>query len=477
MNYSFIFLGDTIHGSDIEVIKLKIAKKFNVQPSEVEELFTKGAKFERRDLSKEVAIAYQDEFAEVGAVGHVLESTENESHSTTSNTATPLQPTIAPKDKPLNITSNKNTSSFWIKWAGICIVGVLAADNFLQSSLIVDSYGLDIGYFPLILAHIPLIIGCALLAKEKGFSQTVGIALGFFSLAGLSILILLPAKCILIFNISIFTYWVNGFWSNSSNIDELLLAGDQLHIGRFEFPQPRQSSHQDYVLEQQELYSYMDKIISAVESGSLRPDAITQLGNKMFSELARYAVWRKYQFFKHKTTKTELPEALTNDFLKKDAALFRNLFSRINQQNTPRLNEIASSWLVSPGDKERVLEEYKIGQRMGRIFDVVRDANLLSSSPRNKNKDQNPNITTFIQNLNLPEFANSQLTRHDNYINYSFNNGYSVTIGFYTHARKAKFPSNKKVHYSNRYVVIANQYPAKYLSKILGVFDKYNSLH
>lgn len=486
MNYTFVFMGETTHGVDTSIVKKKLAHKFNIPLSEADKFFDRESKFERKGISKEVALAYQEEFSEAGAVGHVLELIDSPRAQKSTSTATP------PSRQNVDLTPvyNKNNASTWIKWAGILIVAVLAADEYLQTALIIDSYGLDIGYWPLILAHVPLIIGCSLLAQEKGRPKLLGLLLGFFSLAGLSILLLIPRKgdttgnfnlvtlLVVAFNAGVFIYWINSFWSNNNNVDEFLTQADQLHIGRQEFPKAIQSDVDDYIREQKELYSFMEGIITEVQSNNLRANDITLVGNRMFSELARYSVWRNYQYFKHKTTNKRLAKALTNDFFKQDSALFKSLLSTVNQQTAPRLNEIKAQWLIGINGSEVNSIQARTGKKMGQIFDSVRDTNILNASDGD---NQRNDIEQFILKLRLPEFPNSKLTRHSNYIEYSFDGaplqGYRLNIGFYIKEIKPKLPFQQKSQFRREYIVISHQYPAKYLHKLLGVFNGYNSLH
>jgi len=491
MSYTFLFLGETQQGAETTKVQSILAKKFGIDRQQIETIFHNDAKFERTNLNKEVAEAYLLEFAEAGAIGHIIEANEfNENNRPSNSKITRVNKNNINRETERNKQQQKSGAYHCLRWAGLLIVGTMIADDYLQSALIIDRYGLDIGHWPLVLAHIPLLIGCSILAVEKGWSLLLGIMLGCLSLAGLSILLLLPKKgqndykltlgplCATVVSCGVLIYWLNGFWSQNEQYQDFFAIADSLHHGRNEFPQARQSSLSDYQREQNELLSYVKNVIAAINDDEFRPDDVSKISDRMFFELARYVTWRKYQYFKHKTENVEIPIGLQDDFSKADKHTFRAIFNGISQYTAhSRLNESKNDWFVSVGEQERQTMASKVGDQMSFIDYSVRD-NWSEQFRSNRNKEttnDGPPPRINVETLYLIKFKGAELKRYQNHIEYTFVSGplkgQNIVIGFYVESRKAKF--KKTLIYDPKYVVLSHQFPAKYYNNILGVLKGY----
>lgn len=399
--------------------------------------------------------------------------------------------TDKPRPKRQQLQHNKKSATArWLRIGSIAIVGTIIADEQLQSALIIDRFGFDIGYWPLILAHIPLIIGCYLLAREKRLSPIFGV-LGLLSFAGLSVLLLMRAKgaqdhkislgavAMTVFSCGVFIYWFGGALQTSVDTQGLYDRLAILRDAREEFPSTQtQGELELYSSEQSELYQTMTDIITLANSDELRPDQTTELSNAMMNEVARYIAWRQYQQFLHRTNNLVLPDGLDRKFQKADESKIGGRLRGITPQSNKRLYESVMSWTVAPLGDAEYAKTSGLRRQLDQIFDAVQDGWLAQTDggrdkADSESSDMPPVIDVAI--LKLPDLNGAELVKRKNHVEYVFTtgslSGKTLAVGFYTVKNQPRW--NRKVSYSPRYKLLNSDVPAIYMSNLISVFDRY----
>lgn len=410
----------------------------------------------------------------------------------------------APKQTTTYTQFNRKQSKAarWLRIGGLAIVGTMIADNQLQNALIIDRHGMDLGYWPLLLAHIPLLIGCYLLAQEKRLSPIFG-ALGLLSFAGLSILLLMPEKgakqhkiglgaaAMTVFSCAVFVYWFGGALRTSADTQSYYERLASLHEGREEFPSTmHQGQPEAYRSERSELHELMNEIIELANSDALRPDDATELANEMMNELARYIAWRQYQQFLHYTQDLKLPDALSEASQKSDAQFFGALLNGITPNSNKRLYESMLSWTVGRVNEKEYAKGGGIRKQLDHIFDATRDGwilqleaerdaqNSATDAASSSKSDPGKRPAVDLAKLNLPKLSGAELNKHEHHVEYVFKSGpftgKTLAIGFYTKKNPPRW--NKKVSYSPTYKVLNNAIPAKFMSNLISVFSDYRAI-
>lgn len=399
---------------------------------------------------------------------------------------------LSPKSQEVK-HNKKSSAALWLRIGGMAVVGTMIADEKLQSALIIDRYGLDMGYLPLVIAHIPLVIGCYLLAIEKRLLPIFRF-LGLLSFAGLSLLLLVPAKgarnhkiglgalAVTAFSFGVFIYWIGGALQTSEDIqnhsDRLLILRD----GREEYPAgARQEQLQHYSSEQNELYQAMGDIITLLNSDELRPDQATELSNALMNEVARYIAWRQYQQYLHHTNGKALPEGLNSEFQKNDEIKIGGMLRSITPQSNKRLYESVQSWSNGPVDETEYAKTIALRRQLDQIFDAVRDGWLAQTEIGRSNKaDSQPSgrpPAIDIAMLRLPNLNGADLVKFKHHVEYVFSSGSlsgkTLAIGFYTVKNKPRW--NSKVSYSPKYKLINNEVSSFYMSGLINVFHRYTN--
>ncbi|GAA6136976.1 hypothetical protein NBRC116583_07230 [Arenicella sp. 4NH20-0111] len=555
MTYSFRFGGEYKETLTLEKAKRNLARIFKVSETEVTPLFNGVKEFIRSDIDEITANDYRDLFDKVGLIGHVsrTESTRQNSKSGTLNAdlsqdferpihqigsgptteadpatmsmeaqaeslfsneldsdhsaepsrASTPNSTLKRNSRTSRPTINKaerSAAATWIRIGGLAILASLIADSQLKSALIVDQYGLDLGYWPLLLAHIPLVIGCYLLAVEKNLSPIFRI-MGLLSFAGLSILLMVPedgdknhkigvkAIASAVLGCGLLIYWVGGAMNNISATEELLTRLANTFENRQEFPsQEYQLQTSTYQSEQTEMEEIIKEVIELLNNGDIRPNQATELANAMMQELGRYIAWRQYQTYLRKVAKKSLPEGLGEEFQSADQVLFNTLLSSITPQSNKRLYEAVMNWTVAPVDDIEYARSHPIRSRIDTLYDSVR-VQSLSIIGMQKNQQNSQSESTFsnvslenepvldVSKLDLPRIDNAKLTLSKHHAEYLFTSGdlagKTLALGIYLERNTVK--RNNKVFYRPVVKVLNHEVPATYMSNIVSVFAHYDA--
>jgi len=373
-------------------------------------------------------------------------------------------------------------------------------DSQLQSMLVVDRFGLDIGTFPLILAHLPLAYGCYLLAKEKKLA-TPYFALCLLSFAGLAVLMMLPKKgdrnhkvpvsalLIAVFSCGVLIYWFGGTAKTSAATqgyyDRLQLVSE----GRAEYPREQlQSDNSLFINERDELLSLVYEIIDFIDADELRPDEASNLASMMMSEIARYASWRNYQTYLFFSQRKTPPEDLTQVAQRNDQQEFSKIINSVGRASNPRLYEEVSFWIAGSPNSDVFYRKYgkqiELNDMHNAVFDLWRRS--LDTRAKDRSRGQqvdNPSTDALAPTLDLsllevPQLRNAIVNRHESHIEYLFTsgelNGKVLAIGLYTKKNKPRW--DKKVTYSPVYKVINSDIPAVKISGLLNILKDYSKL-
>jgi len=533
--FSFSYQGELVDGASQARVQTNLARLFSINEEQASQLFEPDKEFFRDGLDQATAQDYLTMFERAGAVGriatsaqetqvspaevggvitqivgandtqvaenqawwgtHVVKHIEKAGVSQNTGIAETAQvdalrrrPTV--KDGKLD-QHKASRAAQWLRIGGLAVVGTMIADEQLQSALIVDRYGLDLGYLPLLLAHIPLIIGCHFLVKEKRLAPILSL-LGVLSFAGLSILLLMPAKgdrdhkvsfgalAMTVFSCGLFLYWFGGAVQTSADTSVLYERMAALSQDREEFPSGLMQGQLDtYSAEQAELLELMQDIIDLANSDELRPDQTTKLANSMMNEVAGYIAWRQYQSFLHHTTGKALANGLDREFQKADEQKVGGMLRRVNPQSNKRLYESVQSWTVAPVNEDEYVKTNGLRKQLNNIFDASREGWLEQTEREGLDQaslqslDKPPAID--VANLKLPRLNGAELKKSKHHVEYNFTRGRlqgkTLAIGFYTVKNESRW--NRKVSYSPKYLLLNNGVPATYMSNLISVFNNY----
>ena len=539
MTYTFRYAGELREGAIEENVVKNLSRLFKTPPEKIEQLFNQQYEFVVNDLSKEVASDYRNAFSRAGAVGYItsIDTTEKESSQSTFNSVEDItnknhSATEPPKEdiKPdhgssLDRTSDNRTTNNrttnnktkqdifvhtldkgqsqtakWLRIGALCVLVTMIIDSQLQSMLVVDRFGLDIGVFPIILAHLPLAYGCYLLAKEKKLA-TPYFALCLLSFAGLAILMMLPKKgdrnhkvplsalLIAVFSCGVLIYWFGGTAKTSAETqgyyDRLKLVSED----RAQYPSERlQSDNSLFINERHELLSLVYDIIDFIDADELRPDEASKLASMMMSEIARYASWRNYQTYLFLSQRETPPDDLTQAAQDNDQREFSKVINSVGRASHPRLYEEVSFWIAGSPNSDVFYRKYGKQIELNDMHNAVFDLWIRSQDPRTKNRnpvqqDESTSTDALAPTLDLnllaaPPLRNAIVNRYESHIEYAFSSGEFagkvLAIGFYTKKNKPRW--DKKVSYSPVYKVINSDIPAVKISGLLNILKDYSKL-
>lgn len=383
-------------------------------------------------------------------------------------------------------SKQQNRAARWLRIGGLSVIGTMLADSRLQSALVVDRYGLDLGYLPLIIAHIPLVIGCFLLAKEKKLPPLYRY-LGVLSFAGVSILMLMPAQhqpskrlglgalAVTAFSCVVFLYWTGMAFKTSSELQHFHERLASLKDGRGQYPSEQlQSSDTLYQSERSELLSLMREVITLVEADSLRPDEVSELSNAMMGELAKYAAWRQYQTFLHHVKRQKLPKGLSEDAQKKDESAVKGVIQGVTQASNKRLYEMVNNWMIGPVNEIEYAKTNRVRRPLDHLyranFDgwIMQEKAYTSSAAEERLYD--------VRKIDLPTMIDTVMTKHKHHVEYKFTagalNGKTLAVGFYVDEQPSRRGGG--VDYSPVYRVLNAEVPATYMSGLISVLRNYD---
>jgi hypothetical protein len=539
--YRFEFKGKTQPDISAAQLSSGLAKIFNCPELEVEALSNGSAFFIRKDLNKFTATSYQQRFASIGAIGEVVKIKDPEHLNTRSGEITvkteqngnhcpkclsedinteqchtcgiyfakfleqqhpsPVNPQTV-SDTDLNKTEQAPTGKravTWLSSAVILLTVAFTADGMLQDLRFLEHAGIDIGYLPFFIGHIALIRGCVLLAQNKGYNALYG-SLGFLSLIGLSILMLLPdrlnkknqtdakTRLTALSCVIISLYWLYGYFASTASIETLQSESKQLAIGRSEYPSSTINSNNElYQSEYREVSLYLDSVFKTLEEHSFRPDEITTLADNALGELARYERWINYQQYLHHSTGKTLPTELSKETLKKRRQDTSNLLSPyIKPGSSPRVEKAYQDWFYGLHTEQNATAKFmaSLNQYLMRIFDLVRNQQFsraaLSGQSGSKLSDTKLSDEMFkpdLSQINFPQHDYIQHTFTQNTITLTSTSGKAsplaktpLTLAVYMKPYQSR---RGKTGYLFKLVPISAEFPNKYLHSFFNVFHNY----
>ncbi len=553
MKYRFIYRGEVTQPGTEQETSVKLSRLFRVSNSDAAKLFSGDYEFVRDNLSLSMADDYQALFLRVGARSKIeqvdqdlydqsdnsqrangisandKETGEPNKNLTSGPKAREVQSNyghhiqkqldqsnalhVPPEIEPVKNSSKhaqsahqpstnkhleyriqkKSLAANWLRIGGLAVAGTLIADSQLQTSFLPDQEGIDIGIWPILFAHIPLFIGCYFLAKEKRLSPPFRF-FGLLSFAGLSILMLLPAKgqkdhkvgfkglALAVFSCSVFVYWLGGSIRSSADTSVIYAQLASLRDGRQEYPSPiRQGESHVYQNEQREMRDAILDVIALAKSETLRPDEVTDLTEAMLGELGHYIAWRRYQIFRHHSDNKKLPRSLREDEQDQDQAIFKSLLVTSRENPHPRFHEEVMFWTIGPYGT-RFSRPRAETRNLDQLFDSllyyeITNRESFASSKNNKKADQKPRLD--LEKIGLPRVLNTAISRHKDYAVYEFvggpMQGKTLAIGFFYTERKVKksWESEARIDYKLNYAVINADLPATSMSPLVTVFWDY----
>ncbi|MBN4055690.1 hypothetical protein JYU12_02990 [bacterium AH-315-K03] len=514
-NYQFEFKGETQTGITQEQLATGLSRLFKCPVKDLEALTKGNAHFLRDNLNEFTAKSYQQYFKNMGAIGFVTQQT-----ATTNTTTKPLK-AHCPKCLSENIhteqcldcglyfskykptrnepqkeeeeeeeTQNETAPNIntkkavrWLSIAAILLTIAITSDDMLQNLQFLSFAGIDIGYLPFYIAHIALIRGCMFYATNKGYRSSLGL-LGFLSLLGLSILLLLPdrnkgqtkadKKSILtaLSCIVVSLLWLNGFNSRSTTLDSLNTLFMQLPENRNEYPSQQTDSNSTlYETEYQELTESLHSTIDALNTIDFRPDEITTLANTAMHALAQYEIWINYQRYLHISQNAELPSAINKEALKKRRTKTLVILKPFMHHNAhPRLRQAYNNWFhgMMPDDSQASGFWRQVNQHLYAVFDALRMQRFQQYALSNENKDPD------LSQIKLPAFKQLKQTTTKNTLTLQAPAGplanTPLTLVVYQQPYKKRF---NKTGYLLTFEQISPGFPNKYLSGYLNVFQQY----
>lgn len=494
MKYSFLFEGQISPDTEKAVVQQKLARLFGINTDELDPIFDGMGKFQRDDLDEVTARLYKKEFSKVGAIGVVSALEANlaiaQEPRSTPSVSKPKPPSASPEFALPRVDHKAQRASHWLKWSSLAIIGIVIADRILKAIVVPNGNelqtGIDIGIWPVLLAHIPLIYGCFLLAEVKKLPRFASL-LGIFSIAGVAILLLLPDKLsskqkmtpkmlvFAAFSCSLFIYAISSYWSTSADLSQFLASSDALQEGRTLYPNGRQKDLSVLVTEQAEMRGYLNDTLRFIEEGELRPDDVSIVADKMFHEFSKYVVWRNYQRFVYHTTSKKMPKELNEESSKQDQVLFRNLISqKVTPLSNARLWMEYNYWFVAPSESEIRTAEASFGKFLDHTFQAVQDAIIERSMTRKKDSNKILLKTLPPSEIRLREHPLAPLTLFDTHFEYRLktesNATQKVAIGVMMKDHKNVYGD---VQQRPTIVVLSAELPVKYMSNLMGVFGGY----
>lgn len=374
--YAFRYKGDILPDQSRESVQRNLAQLFHAPPDNLDCIFKAEAIFEVIDLDEDTAEAYARTFRAAGALGQIS-AINDECESNEANgplPATPFDPNQTAQHYTQNTrpeeASDRSTSGTiytplaanppsvlairWLQCSVIAILIIIGLDKELTGLQLGRSY--DMGLGPLLLAHVSLLIGCFLFARDRELNPIVGL-LGIFSLVGLSVLIMVSARehhekvtvkqiSMLAFSLFMVFYWYQDWRPPTKFIEKHAAKTESLPAGRHEYPfRTLDQANTTYLLEQKEMQAYLEWSLTALTNQNMRPDTITLLADDTFRALARYQAWRNFQHFLHLSKGKKLPYSLSDEGAKHHHKSFHAILSRLNVSGPPRLREAKLKWI------------------------------------------------------------------------------------------------------------------------------------
>ncbi len=485
-SYSFVYRGLVSDGEDLASVQRRLASLFNTDIDAFNPIFSNKYFFERTGLDQYTAELYQSMFLNVGAVGEILVDENELDPNLVSEPSPDLNKRLAVKEK----------TAKWLISNVFLILGIIIVDDYLiDVSIITLPNGYDIGYWPIMCAHILLVLTSGVYAWARKYSIFWGL-LGFLSVFGVSILLyvtrstsgeedhsisfkhrigLAASACVLV-------YWISGHVDRLRVLDHTPSQSKLLFQGREEYPsQVLQTVSVIYTKEFNELKTYIEDTVSVLKNGSLRPKQEAEIGHLMFSEMARYEVWLNYQHWLHQSKRRKIPDSLTSAKRKQQRQALIQLVSSLN---TGRLGMVKNEWFVGPMPHHAspVPPQYiGLGRYISSIFDVYRYSHLRSMSKRpsllnhqaDEDREPSDQDTINLKALSFPKNEKVGVTVKNNEIRLTFTSGPDLVMGLYI--RSSENSRGRRVSMPTL-VMLSPTFPYQFVYGYHRIFEPYSRL-
>lgn len=503
--YSFRYRGDILPDQSRESVQHNLAQLFRAPPDTLDCIFNAEAIFEVTDLDEDIAEAYERTFRAAGALGQIAAMNDEGDEDATSGPrpVTPFDPNqtvhqYVPAPRADGVAASTGPSpdtqrhfithgtpsvlaTRWLQYSVIAILAIIALDEELANMTLGRGY--DMGYDPLLLAHLSLLIGCFLFARDRELNPLFGF-LGVFSLVGVSTLIILAARdhhekvtlkqmSMFAFSLVIVFYWSQDWRPPTEFIERHAAKTESLPVGRHEYPiRTIDPANTIYLLEQKEMQAYLEWSLEAMKTQRMRPDTITALADDTFRALARYQAWRNFQHFLHQSKGKKLPYSLSDEGAKHHDQSFHAILSSLDVSGPPRLQEAKLKWIDMYTEKpplvrhfsktlEDLLTQFQVKsvQPHADVQSVpIKLLNRFNMAPLVKNfgngvsATAEGNIVTF--NFEKPELQNKPLH-----------------VAFYWD----RFNRNQKWVHRRNLRIVSGKFPLEHLHGMFYIFKSYSS--
>ncbi|AJQ92858.1 hypothetical protein [Gynuella sunshinyii] len=401
----FIYQGSVKEGFTHTQVAGALAHLFGIPLSDALPLLSRTHQFVRRDISLEMAHAYQAAFEQCGAIGEVIEgsklanSPQSDEDAVQRKKMELLRLKVSKKcpkchsgqivngecgscgiivEKYINRllaeldATEPKTSSFsqqdmeqqkerkraslWLGAAAALTLLFGTIDEFLQGNIIFMLGYVDLGIWPYLLIHGILLRGCFLYAESKGYDSQYGY-LGLLSYAGLAVLFWLPdqhntsnkhtggQKILALACIGVSVYWLIDTLGAQAGYEEHLQKAGQLAQGRHEYPSGvLDSDDAIYQQEWTELQTYIGETLKLLDDDSIRTSKAEQLSATLLDDIARYRIWKNYQTFLHVIQEKPLPPSLTYDQKSQEIRTLSSMFAQPTEDRLKPLALALSEW-------------------------------------------------------------------------------------------------------------------------------------
>ncbi len=507
--YTIRCIAELLPNQQLATVRQRLAECFQLDAARLNDFFNGSYYFERQEIDAFTLQHYQQLFNQIGLVTVVtlLGATENFEEQVVDENSCPRCST--PKTNSEQCTQcgiyfakykdqqyqqepeieparnegdehDKNQAVRFLKIAAMLFTIAFIVDDYMANLSFLEHAGIDIGYLPYLLATGFLTAGSFYLMRLRGYQGVVGL-IAVIGPIGLGILLLLPDrrtnepralfdKNILLGIALIFAgyVWSMGKIDDNQETSALLTQANQLHLGRNEYPK-QQLDDIDTVIDHefQELIGLLDSGLVMIAEGSLRPDAVEALSEKIFYESSRFLVWLQYQQYLQVTTQSEL--TLTKEIIKDFAIkLKKQVQGHVTGSESERLKQVFSNWFFLAAQEEKA---YHSGVLSGQLIDLFLKLNWSKRSQR-RHGEEEVTVEQLIAELpenELPairlEASGDQIILHF-LADSPFKNEPSLVLAYYY----VPYMRYNKQQYSATLVQINPQFPNKYLSSHFGVY-------
>lgn len=365
---------------------------------------------------------------------------------------------------------------------------VFTADNYIEDNsgelqYIVDE-GFGLGIIPYILGHIGLVFGCYYLSLAKGRSGGWAL-LGFGSLPGLGVLLLLPdkhetssefkTKIFAVLMILLSIYWVVDYSNKSLAMEQYLTENVILKEQRNEYPSLQQDTDPElYSSEIIELNRYLDRGFELLSKYDYRSRDVNVIAERMFSESTRLFIWVNYQqYLQYRNGERGIDYLHRENISKIQNNFYKQVKRKVTQVNLSGLSRKFTDWFY--GYNPYLEKEYAFMGTFSGEISSIREK-LFELRALNKGEVKSPEFS--FENIKLPKFSNVKSSIQGDIIVFDFSSHNLPLMDkplaialFYRVYKRYSVTERKEVdQYFPVQVQISPDFPNKYLAGDLSVF-------